>query len=148
MSQNGKTHFQNLALFAPRFVKCVWQFWDDMALELILCIVSQNGQAHRQSLAAFCGNNFEVCLTILGSYALKAHITYLLFFQDWKSILISGKNVLIFIHHCLKSVQIRSFIWSIPIRTEYGEIRSISPYSIRMRENTGQKKLRTWTLFT
>ena len=58
MSQNGKTLFQNLALFAARFVKCVWQFWDDMALELILCIVSQNGQAHRQSLAAFWGKNF------------------------------------------------------------------------------------------
>ena len=27
-----------------------------------------------------------------------------------------------------------SFIW-----TEYGEIRSISPYSVRMRENTDQK---------
>ena len=28
------------------------------------------------------------------------------------------------------------------IRTEYGEIRSISPYSVRMRENADQKKLR------
>ena len=52
--------------------------------------------------------------------------------------------------HCVKSVQIRSFFWSVfaCIRTEYGEIRSISPYSVRMRENTDQKKLRTWTLFT
>ena len=25
---------------------------------------------------------------------------------------------------------------------------SISPYSVRMRENTDQKKLRIWTLFT
>ena len=33
------------------------------------------------------------------------------------------------------------------IRTEYGEIRSISPYSVRMRE-IDQKKLRIWTLFT
>ena len=32
--------------------------------------------------------------------------------------------------HCVKSVQIRSFFWSIfsRIRTEYGEIRNISPY--------------------
>ena len=39
--------------------------------------------------------------------------------------------------HCLKSVQIRSFFWSVfsGIRTEYGEIRSISPYSVQMREN-------------
>ena len=51
--------------------------------------------------------------------------------------------------HCVKSVQIRTFFWSVfpRIRTEYGEIRSISPYSVRMRENTDKKKLRIWTLF-
>ena len=51
--------------------------------------------------------------------------------------------------HCVKSVQIRSFFWYIisRIRTEYGEIRSISPYLARMRENTDQKKLRIWTFF-
>ena len=34
--------------------------------------------------------------------------------------------------HCVKSVQIRSFFWSVFFRTqtEYGEIRSISPYSV------------------
>ena len=54
--------------------------------------------------------------------------------------------------HCLKSLQIRSYIWSVfsrirteygeilRIRTEYGEILRISPYSVRMRENTDQKK--------
>ena len=49
----------------------------------------------------------------------------------------------------MKIVQIRSFFWSVfsRIRTEYGEIRSISPYSVRMRENTDQKKLHIWTLF-
>ena len=53
-------------------------------------------------------------------------------------------------NHCVKSVQIRSFFWSVfcHIRTEYGEIRSISPYSGRMRENSDQEKLRIWTLFT
>ena len=52
--------------------------------------------------------------------------------------------------HCVKSVQIRSFFWSVfsLIRTEYGEIRSISRYTFRMREKTDQKKLRIWTLFT
>ena len=41
------------------------------------------------------------------------------------------------------------FFWSVfcRIRTEYREIRSISPYSVQMRENTDQKKLRIWTLF-
>ena len=52
-------------------------------------------------------------------------------------------------HHCwdyhyAKIAQIRSFIWSLfsHIWTAYGEIRSISPYSVRIRENTDQKKLR------
>ena len=40
----------------------------------------------------------------------------------------------------MKSVQIRCMFWSVfsRIRTEYGEIRSISPYSARMWENTDQ----------
>ena len=52
--------------------------------------------------------------------------------------------------HCVKSVQIRSFFWSVfsRIRAEYGEILCISPYSVQMRENTDQNKLRIWTFFT
>ena len=52
--------------------------------------------------------------------------------------------------HCVKSVQIRSLFWSVfpCIRTEYEDLRSKSPYSVQMRENTDQKKLRIWTLFT
>ena len=53
--------------------------------------------------------------------------------------------------HCAKSVQIRSYFWSIfsRSRTEYGEIGRFSgPYSVRMWENTDQKQLRIWTLFT
>ena len=44
--------------------------------------------------------------------------------------------------YCVKSVQIWSFFWSVfsRIRNEYREIRIISPYSVRMRENTDQKK--------
>ena len=51
---------------------------------------------------------------------------------------------------CTKCVQIRSFFWSVfsRIRTDHGEIRSISPYSVRVRENTDQRKHRIWTLFT
>ena len=53
-------------------------------------------------------------------------------------------------NHCVKSVQIRSFFWSVfsCIRTKYGDLRSKSPYSVRIQENTDQKKLRIWTLFT
>ena len=52
--------------------------------------------------------------------------------------------------HDVKSVQIRSFFWSLffHIQSEYGEILCISPYSVRVRENTDQKTLRIWTLFT
>ena len=30
MSQNGKTHFKNLAANAARFLKCVLPFWNIM----------------------------------------------------------------------------------------------------------------------
>ena len=51
---------------------------------------------------------------------------------------------------CVESVHIRSFFWSVfsGIRAECGEIIRISPYSVRMWENTDQKELRIWTLFT
>ena len=41
----------------------------------------------------------------------------------------------------VKSVRSRNFFWSVfyRIRSEYGEIQSISPNSVRMRENTDQK---------
>ena len=52
--------------------------------------------------------------------------------------------------HCVKSTQIRTFFWSIfsRIQAAYEEIRSISPYSVQMREYKDQKKLPIWTLFT
>ena len=63
---------------------------------------------------------------------------------------IRREELLVGHQHCVKSVQIMSFSWFIfsGIRTEYREIRSISPYSVRMPENMDQKKLRIWTLFT
>ena len=44
--------------------------------------------------------------------------------------------------HCVKSAQIRSFLWSVfsCIRTEYGDLLRKSPYSVRILENTDQKK--------
>ena len=50
----------------------------------------------------------------------------------------------------MKSVQIQSFFWPAfsRIQTEYGGLPSKSPYSVQMLENTNQKKLRIWTLFT
>ena len=44
--------------------------------------------------------------------------------------------------HCVKSVQIWSFFWSVfsCIRTEYGDLRSKSPYSVQIQENFGPEK--------
>ena len=43
--------------------------------------------------------------------------------------------------HCVKSVQIWSYFWSVfsCIWIEYGYLRIKSPYSIRIQENTDQK---------
>ena len=51
--------------------------------------------------------------------------------------------------HCVKSVQIQNFFWSVfsCFQTEYGDLLPKSPYSVRIQENTDQKKLRIWTLF-
>ena len=45
------------------------------------------------------------------------------------------------INHCMKIVQTRISFWSAfsCIRTEYGDSRSKSPYSVGIQENTGQK---------
>ena len=42
------------------------------------------------------------------------------------------------------------FFWSVFSRiwTEYGDLLRKSPYSVRIRENTDQKKLRSWTFFS
>ena len=52
-------------------------------------------------------------------------------------------------NHCLKSVQMRSFFWYVfsCIWTEYGDLLRESPYSLRIQENTDQKKHRIWILF-
>lgn len=50
----------------------------------------------------------------------------------------------------VKSVRIQSFFWTVfsSTRTQYGYLLSKSPYWVRTRENTNQRKLCTWALFT
>ena len=53
--------------------------------------------------------------------------------------------------HYVKSVQIRSRSFSGPYFPVIGlntEIYCKSPYSVQIQDNTDQKKLRIWTLFT
>ena len=51
--------------------------------------------------------------------------------------------------YCVKSVQRRSFFWSLfsCIWTKYKDLIRKSLYSVQIRENTDQKKFRIWTLF-
>ena len=52
--------------------------------------------------------------------------------------------------YCVKSVQIKSFFWPAfsSICSKYGDLLSNCPYSVQIQENTDQKKLHIWTLFT
>ena len=68
-------------------------------------------------------------------------------FADGEIIVISRRLIFVFakyvmfINHCVKSVQIRSFFWSVFSRfwTEYGDLRSKFLYSVQKRKNTDQK---------
>ena len=84
----------------------------------------------RQGLLKMNGSSYFFLLTISKINSVNAQI-----YSQW---------------HCLECVQTRSFFWSVfpRIRTEYGEILRIYTHSIRIRENTDQKKLRIWALFT
>ena len=48
--------------------------------------------------------------------------------------------------HCVKSVGIRSFFWSVfsCILTEYGEMGTISKYSVEMQENVDKTNSEYW----
>ena len=69
------------------------------------------------------------------SFILKKHQLTL---QAW----ITNVCLIIFCKwHCVKSVSIRSFFWSVfsRIRIEYGHLLCKTPYSIQIRENIAQK---------
>ena len=63
-----------------------------------------------------------------------------------QEIFFSQISTMLFFHHFLNNMSLRKkcpyweLFWSVfsRIRTEYGEIRSISLYSVQMRENTDQ----------
>ena len=46
-----------------------------------------------------------------------------------------------YVEPVLKSVEMRNYFWSAisSIRTEYGDLPSKSPYSVRIQENTDHK---------
>ena len=74
-----------------------------------------------------------------------------LIFHVWvfqKMLKVSSKHSFKCSSHCVKSVKIRSF--SGPYRPNWSGLSGlrISPYSVRMRENTEHKKIRICTHFT
>ena len=78
-------------------------------------------------------------VTIQNSHCL--HHTLNLLMITLQNVYITSISRWTLVTHCVKSVRIRSYFWSVfsRIQAEYGEIRSISRYSVRMRENTDQK---------
>ena len=72
----------------------------------------------------------------------------------------SGKGVLLSVfrtpfYGCFQSLNINAFLCTAWKLSKYGVSSGpyflafeLSPYSVRMRENTDQKKLRIWTIFT
>ena len=92
----------------------------------------------------------------LKNYSIQSFKECLFFVFCLYCFLLLSNNTfqVMFYTHCVKCVQIRSFFWSVssgPYLPAFGlntERYFISPYSVRMREDTDQKKLRIWALFT
>ena len=100
---------------------------------------------HHQGMHHFQDNEKTLLRQILNPLKLYATFSYQLVYKVLYIFYIFMQD-----QHCVKSVQIQSFFWSVfsCIRTEYGDLLRKSPYSVRIQENTDQKKLRIWTLFT
>ena len=87
-----------------------------------------------------CQTSSVFCLTCFSSSVLCTGLPLILWLEAYDPIWF----------HCVKSVQIRSFFWSVIfcIRTEYRDLHSKSPYSVQIQESKYQKKLRILTLLT
>ena len=86
-----------------------------------------------------CGSNF-IKKGRIRTPCLKKIIMTMIFTKK-KCRLKDGEKLLFNKDHSAKSVQIRSYFWSFfpCIRTEYGNFRSKSSYSVQIQENTDQK---------
>ena len=64
---------------------------------------------------------------LASNVSLKSAVSPFIF-SSWRRPIATNNR-----YHCVKSLQIRSFFWSVVshIRTDYGEILRISPYSVR-----------------
>ena len=106
-------------------------------------------------LCFFYLNNCRRIITHILFYALLTSIYLIYFILASIPKVLRGKVTLVNIFlgkvlHCVKSVQIQSFLWSVfyCIRTQYGDLLRKPPNSVRIQKNKDQKKLRIWKLFT
>ena len=146
----------DLAVFQDLFIKAfekklisIQKFWIHVYFEKMNCMESQINPSF---------TNISFWFNVFQYYSKICYRTLETLHKKWSFLLrISPKNLTKsvvsrrFGHiFCVKSVQILCYFWSVSsrIQTEYGQIRSISPYSVQMWENTDQKKLRIWTLST
>ena len=75
MSQNGHTHFKNLAAFAARFLKCVWPFWDIMHQMVKSFFWQWYLKQFGPSNEWIALSNSKTFSTIANFYAVKLHST-------------------------------------------------------------------------
>ena len=87
--------------------------------------------------------NFQIILHHLVDFAVMMFILYALTFRQLCNI--SSKD-LGWIK--LTNVVLLNSEWLLRVILFQRRIKNLSPCSVRMRENTDQKKLRIWTLFT
>ena len=106
-----------------------------------------------RKICVFLKNNYIITNTQFNKFLFsiltvkQLKLQYRLFKLDFISFIDPLQNIFLIIPHCLKSVHIWSYSGShfsglFRICSEYREIRSITPYSVQMRENTGKMRSR------
>ena len=103
----------------------------------------------KQCINPICSGSLEV--EAVSHFFLHCDYLYYLYFSALSllTLQILEKLFLMNSNHCVNSVQIRSFVWSVfsCILTEYGDLLCKSSYSVQIKKNTEQQKLRILTLF-
>ena len=100
------------------------------SLKELLCAMKLSAQSFYKYLCCRLCNLVSECLSM--KFCTIFCMSFLLVF-------VFAKYYVNF--HCVKSVQIQSYFWSVfsSIRTEYGDLLRKYPYSVRIQENTDQE---------
>ena len=65
ISQNGQTHFKNLAANAARFLNCAWPFWDIMHYRAAAIYTSAKSGGRKKGLSLKCYSDKLIDLVLL-----------------------------------------------------------------------------------